>query len=345
MLAKSIRANGLRTMLLVVAAVLLAFAVTAVLIAISGKNPSSAYWALIKGAFGSTDRIAFALNRSTPYILTGVGIALCFRAKVINIGAEGQIAIGGLAATAVALYLPQLPLVLIPAAIVAGAIGGAAWAWVAAVISVKRGVHVVLTTLLLNFVGLLIVGHLLHGILGDPGAGFPQSPILPEMAWFPKLLPGTDLHIGILVAVVAVVAGNFVLWRTTFGFRLRLMGESHAAADYAGVSTSQCTFAVMLIAGAMAGVAGGIEVLGVHYRLIEGFSLGFGFSAVAVALLGATNPVAVLPAGLFLGFLEAGALSMQREVGVPSSLVFVIVGMTMVFVLSSIGMSTRLRRV
>lgn len=337
--------SGLRTALLVAVAVVLAFTLTAVLIALSGKNPLMAYWALLKGAFGSTDRIVFGLNRSAPYILAGVGIALCFRAKVINIGAEGQIAVGGLAATSVALYLPQLPLVLIPAALAAGAVGGAAWAGLAAVIRLKRGVHEVLTTLLLNFVGLLLVSALLHGGMGEPGAGFPQSPLLESSAWLPKLLPDTDLHIGILVAVFTAIAGHMVLWRTTFGFRLRLLGASHAAANYAGVSYSQCTFAVMLIAGALAGITGGIEIMGVHYRLIEGFSLGFGFNAVAVALLGAANPLAVLPAGLFLGFLEAGALAMQREVGVPSSLVFVIEGLTMVFVLSSIGLSTRDQRV
>lgn len=331
--------------LLVGIAAVLAFALTGILIAVSGKNPLVAYWALLNGAFGSIDRIAFGLNRSTPYILAGVGIALCFRAKVINIGAEGQIAVGGLAATSVALYLPEVPLVLIPAAIGAGAVGGAAWAGLAAVIRIKRNVHEVLTTLLLNFVGLLLVSDLLHGSLGEPGAGFPQSPLLPSLAWLPKLLPNTDLHIGILVAVFAAVAGHVVLWRTTFGFRLRLLGASHSAANYAGVSHSQCTFAVMLIAGALAGIAGGIEILGVHYRLIEGFSLGFGFGAVGVALLGAINPIAVLPAGLFLGFLEAGAVAMQRAVGVPSSLIFVIEGLTMVFVLSSIGLSTRDRRV
>ncbi len=340
-----VASSGSRTVFLSVLAVLLAFALTAVLIAISGKNPLIAYWALLKGAVGSIDRIAFGLNRSTPYILAGVGIALCFRAKVINIGAEGQIAVGGLAATWVALYFAHLPLVLIPAALAAGAFCGAAWAGVAAVIRLKRGVHEVLTTLLLNFVGLLLVSDVLHGEMGEPGAGFPQSPLLEKSAWLPKLLPETDLHIGIIIAVLVVVVGHAVLWRTTFGFRLRLLGASDSAAAYAGVSFSRCTFAVMLIAGALAGVAGGIEVLGVHYRLIEGFSLGFGFNAVAVALLGAANPIAVLPAGLFLGFLEAGALAMQREVGVPSSLVFVIQGLTMVIVLSSIELGTRHRRV
>ena len=337
--------SGLRTAVLAVVAVLLALALIAALIAISGKNPLIAYWALLKGALGSTDRIAFGLNRSTPYILAGVGIALCFRAKIINIGAEGQIAVGGLAATWVALYFANLPLLLIPAALTAAASSGAAWAAIAAVMRIKRGVHEVLSTLLLNFVGLLLVGEVLHGEMGEPGAGFPQSPLVERSAWLPKLLPGTDLHIGIMIAVLAAIAGHVLLWRTTFGFRLRLLGASHSAAAYAGVSFPQCTLAVMSIAGVLAGVAGGIEVLGVHYRLIEGFSLGFGFNAVAVALLASVNPIAVLPAGLFLGFVEAGALAMQREVGVPSSLVFVIQGLTMVFVLCSIGLGMHKQRV
>jgi len=338
--------GGLRAFGLAVMAVALALAVTAILIWFSGKNPLVAYEALVRGAIGSLDRIAFGLNKSTPYILAGVGVALCFRAKVINIGAEGQIAVGGIAATWMALNAAGLPgPVLIAAALVAACLGGAAWAAFAAIIRLKRGVHEVLCTLLLNFVGLLLVAEVLHGEMGEPGAGFPQSPLFERPAWLPKLLPGTDLHIGIIVAVVAAIAGHLLLWRTTFGFRLRVLGASPAAAAYAGVSFPRCAFGVMALAGALAGIAGGIEVLGVHYRLIEGFSLGFGFNAVAVALLASVNPIAVLPAGLFLGFLEAGALSMQREVGVPSSLVFVIEGLTMVFVLCAIGIGIRQQRV
>ena len=234
---------------------------------------------------------------------------------------------------------------MIPAAIVAAALGGAGWAAFAATIRLTRGVHEVLCTLLLNFVGLLLVSEALHGPMGEPGAGFPQSPLFKRPAWLPHLLAGTDLHIGILIAVFAIVACHLLLWRTTFGFRLRVLGASPAAAAYAGVSFPRCAFAVMALAGGLAGIAGGIEVLGVHYRLIEGFSLGFGFNAVAVALLASINPIAVLPAGLFLGFLEAGALAMQREVGVPSSLVFVIQGLTMVFVLCAIGIGIRQQRV
>lgn len=346
MVAGALRRALAGTVTRAILAVALALLITAVLIVIAGKNPLLAYAALLKGAFGSIDRIAFGLNKSTPYILAGLGVALCFRANVINIGAEGQIAVGGIGATTVALSGIALPgLVLIPVALIAGAACGAIWSGIAALISLRRGVHEVLCTLLLNFVGVLLVSEVLHGRLGEPGAGFPQSPLLPRTVWLPKPLAGTDLHIGILLAVIAAVACHILFWRTTFGFRLRIMGASRDAARYVGISRIRQTTRVMLLAGGLAGLAGGIEVLGVHYRLIEGFSAGFGFNAVGVALLASLNPLAVLPAGLFIGFLEAGALAMQREVGVPSSLVFVIQGLTMVFVLCALGMRRERSRV
>jgi general nucleoside transport system permease protein len=340
------RDNGLSSFLLVCIAVVAALTVTGLLILAVGKSPMAAYSALVRGVFGTTARFAFALNKSTPYILAGVGVALCFRAKLINIGAEGQIAVGGIAATWIGLNLEAAPSALIIAmALAAGAAGGAAWSALAAIIWLKRHVHEVLCTLLLNFVGVLLVSEALHGEMGEPGAGFPQSALLGRSAWLPRLLPGTDLHLGFLMAVLAVIGGYLLLWRTTFGFRLRLLGASRRAATYAGIAEPRCALAVMTLAGALAGLAGAIEVLGVHYRLIEGFSAGFGFNAVAVALIASINPIGVLPAGLFFGCLEAGALAMQRELGVPSSLVFVIQGLTMVLVLCVMGLSPRGRRV
>jgi general nucleoside transport system permease protein len=218
-------------------AVVLALTCMAFLIALSGKNPIIAYQALFFGAFGSVDRVAFALNKATPYLLAGIGIALCFRAKIINIGGEGQIAIGGLAATWAALAFPVAdPAAAIVLALAAATAGGALWAGVATVIHLSRRVHEVLVTLLLNFVALLIVGEALHGPLGEVGAGFPQSPLLPATAWLPKLWPRTQLHIGIAMAVVAAVVAYVLLWRTTFGFALRVAGASRPAALYAGFS-------------------------------------------------------------------------------------------------------------
>ena len=335
-----------RALLLSAFAVTLAFTATAVPIMISGRNPLLAYWALLRGAIGSVDAVAFAFNKSTPYVLSGVGVAMCFRARVINIGSEGQIAIGGVAASWIALNLSQLPsFFLILASLLGGGIAGALWAGFAAVMRLKRGVHEVLGTLMLNFVGSLVVSEVLHGPMGEPGAGFPQSPLFPQSAWLPNLFAGTDMHIGIAMAIGAVLVCHVLLWHTPFGFRLRLLGSTDTAAAYAGVSLLRGVMQVMLLAGGLAGIAGAVEVLGVHYRLIDGFSQGFGFNAVAIALLAALNPLAVLPAGLFFGFLEAGALAMQREIGVPSSLVFVIQGLTMIFVLCAMGVGFKQPRV
>jgi general nucleoside transport system permease protein len=188
--------------------------------------------------------------------------------------------------------------------------------------------------LLLNFVAILLVQQFLAGPLGQFGAGFLQSPLMPRETWLPRLA-GFDAHPGFLIAFLAAAALSFVLWRTPFGFALRVAGSSRQAAAYAGFSLARLTWGVMLTAGALAGLAGGIEVLGVHRRLIEGFSLGFGFKAVTVALLGAMEPLAVVPAALFVGLLESGSLAMQRQIGVPSALVTVIEGLTMLFVLAA----------
>jgi simple sugar transport system permease protein len=220
------------------------------------------------------------------------------------------------------------------ASLAGGALAGAAWAGVATAVHLGRRVHEVLVTLLLNFVALLLVQQLLAGPLGQYGAGFLQSPEMPRAAWLWRA-PNFDAHVGFLIAVVVAASLSFVLWRTPFGFAIRVAGRSRPAAAYAGFSLPAITWGVMLLAGGFAGLAGGVEVLGVHRRLIEGFSLGFGFKAVTVALLGALEPLAVAPAALFVGVLEAGSLSMQRQIGVPSALVAVIEGLTMLFVLAA----------
>ena len=280
-------------------------------------------------------QLGVALNRATPYLLAGTGVAFCFRAGIINIGAEGQIALGGLGAAAVALHWPDFASwAVAPASLIGAAALGALWSAIATAIHLGRRVHEVLVTLLLNFVGALLVQQALAGPLGQAGAGFLQSPIMPPSAWLWKL-PGLDAHIGFILALVAAAALSVTLWLTPFGFAIRVAGRSRRAAAYAGFSIGRLTWAAMLLSGALAGLAGGVEVLGIHHRLIEGFSLGFGFKAVTVALLGAVEPLAVAPAALFVGLLEAGSLSMQRQIGVPSALVVVIEGLTMLFILAA----------
>ena len=326
----------------VVMSIALSFVITAILILMAGKNPLVAYQQIVLGAFGSWPRIVVGLNKAAPYMLAGVGVALCFRGNVANMGSEGQIAIGGLAASFVALVgATTLGAAVLPAAMLAGILGGAIWAAIAAGINLTRGVHEVLVTLMLNFVAWLVVAEFLHGPLGEIDAGFPQTPLFERVAWLPKLIPRTDLHIGIVVAVLAAIAAHIVLWHTVTGFRWRLAGASDKASHYAGVSRGRSVMGLMLVSGVLSGLAGAIEVLGVHYRLIEGFSLGFGFNAIAIALLATLKPLWVIPAALFFAFLETGALSMQRQIGIPSSLVLVIQGLSLIFVLCAVGRGAR----
>lgn len=319
----------------IVVAVVLSLLCAAALVALSGHSPLAAFGAMIVGAVGSPHQIGVALNRTTPYLLAGGGVAMCFRAGIINIGAEGQIAIGGVGAAAVALAWPSGASELtVVASLLGGAAAGAIWAALATAIHLGRRVHEVLATLLLNFVALLLVQQALAGPLGQFGAGFLQSPEFPKAAWLWRI-PDLNAHVGFVIAILAAIGLSVLLWRTPFGFSLRVAGSSRPAAAYAGFSLPAITWGVMLLSGALAGLAGGIEVLGVHHRLIEGFSLGFGFKAVTVALLGALEPMAVAPAALFVGLLEAGSLSMQRQIGVPSALVVVIEGVTMLFILAA----------
>ncbi|MCB8883558.1 ABC transporter permease [Acidisoma cellulosilytica] len=332
-LAFRLRRDGLFPRILV--AIGLSMLCAAVLVALAGHNPLTAFRAMLAGALGSPYQIGTVLNRTCPYLLAGAGLALCFRAGVINMGSDGQIAMGGIGTAATVLAWPGPPTVITAiAALIAAILCGGLWAAVATAIHLGRRVHEVLVTLLLNFVALLFVQLVLSGPLGQPGAGFLQSPAMPRAVWLWRV-PHFYFHIGILIGVFASLALSFLLWKTPWGFAIRVTGRSRAAAAYAGFSTAAVTWGVMLTAGGLAGLGGGVEILGLHHRLIEGFSTGFGFKAVTVALLGALEPAAVIPAALFVGLLETGALAMQRQIGVPSALVVVIEGITMLFILTA----------
>ena len=223
-----------RSMLRAIVAVLLAFLVAAIPILMAGKSPLAAYGALLRGAFGSLDHIAFALNKSTPYILIAVGIGLCFRAGIINIGGEGQLAMGAVAASWVALNFGGSPWLTVVLSLAGGAAMGGLWAGIAAAIRLARGVHEVLSTLLLNFVGVLVVSASLNGPMGESGSGFPQSPLFRDGVLLPKLFPDSDLHMGFLIALTVAALAQVLLWRTRFGFQLRTAGrQSGRRADYA----------------------------------------------------------------------------------------------------------------
>ena len=297
------------------------------LLASSGFDIARAASALLRGAFGSWYAFGSGtLVRSTPLILTGLAVALAFRAGVFNIGAEGQFLVGAAAGTAVALVLGATPgWISIPALLFGGAIAGAAWAWIAAVLRNRYQVLEVISTIMLNFVAAYLVSYLVRGPMQEPTHVYPQSSTIALSAQLPRFGAATRLHLGFAIAVAACVGTWWLVRSTAAGFRLRAVGANpNAAAVSGGIDVGRVTTRAFLISGALAGLAGAIEVSGVTYALYENISPGYGYTAIAVALLARLDAAGVIGTGILFGALEAGANAMQRDANVPSVVVSVI---------------------
>ena len=296
--------------------------VAGALLSLGGHSPGAAFAALMGGAFGSWDRfVSFTLVRATPVLFTGLAVSLAFRARVWNIGAEGQLHAGALAGVAVALLLPvEAPLLLVPATLVAAAAAGALWAAGPAAMKTRFGVGEVITTLLLNFVALFLAQFLVQGPLREPRRIFNQTDAIPEAARLPALLPDTRLHVGFLLAVGIAVLLWLYLARTPGGFRLRTVGASPKAARVSGrFRAKPVVWAAFLTSGAIAGLAGWVQIAGVTHRMYEGLSPGWGYTAIAVALLARLNPLAAIVTATVFGALSAGGGAMQRDAAVPEA--------------------------
>jgi general nucleoside transport system permease protein len=308
------------------AAVLLGLGVLAGGLEAAGYDAQAALTALWSGAFGSWYAFTSAtLVRAVPLTLIGLGLALAFRAGAFNIGAEGQFYAGAIAATWAGLHVAGRPAgVAIAVLLLAAALAGAAWVALPVWLKLRFGVIEVISTLLLNFVAESLVSFMVLGPLQERSRIYPQSDPIAEYARLP-LLPGTRLHAGFLLVVLLGLILWFLFSKTLWGFRLRAVGLGPRAAEISGSVDSQRMGAVALfLSGAMAGLAGGIEVSGVSYALFQNLSPGYGFTGIAVALLGGLHPVGVLIAGILFGALEAGAGAMQRDAGVPAVAVYVV---------------------
>ena len=293
--------------------------------------------ALWQGAFGSAYAVLSAtLVRTTPLLLLGLSVATAFRTGILNIGAEGQLLAGAMAAAAVGLASTGWPsAVAVAAMIVAGIVAGAGWAFIAAALRRWFGVLEVISTIMLNFLALHLVSWLVRGPLQEPTRTNPQSATLPDIAHWPTLIPGHRLHLGFLLGLLLALA-LWVMWRhTAVGFRLRVVGMGARAAASAGrVAVDHTVMGAFLLSGAIAGLAGASEVGGVTWGLYDGISPGYGYTAIAVALLARLDPRAVVPSAVFFGALEAGAAAMQRDAGVPSVVVQVVVAVVVLAVIA-----------
>lgn len=270
--------------------------------------------------------VADSVVRAIPLILTGLAVALAFRAGVFNLGAEGQFLVGAAAGTTASIKLTALPGALtLVIALIAGALAGAVWASVAAELRRRYRVLEIISTIMLNFIALYLVSFLVRGPLQEPTHIYPQTPSLADSARLPVILPGTRLHAGILIAVAVAMFLFWLFRETAVGFRIRAAGSGPRAAESAGmVNVSRLSWKVFLWSGAIAGLAGAIEVSGVTFALYENISPGYGYTAIAVALIAGLNPLAIIASGLFFGGLETGASALQRDFSIPSS----IAGMT-----------------
>ncbi|MCB1333083.1 MAG: ABC transporter permease [Roseivivax sp.] len=296
------------------------------------------YIALLQGSVGSVNALSETLTAAAPLVLAGLGLALGFRAGLFNIGAEGQVLMGGLAAVIVGFSFPGLPAVLLlPMCLVAGALAGAAYASIAGYLRAATGAHEVITTIMLNLSSYRILDYMLRQPwVQREGRADPVSKSVPDAAELPRLLdwldPNLRVHAGIFLVLAAVAFVWWLLFRTRIGFEFRASGENPDAARYAGMRAKLIIVVAMATAGAFAGLAGANQVLGVLGRATPGFSAGIGFDAIAVALLGRSHPVGVLLAGLLFGALEAGGRQMQVDAGVSIDLIGIIQALIIVFI-------------
>lgn len=326
-------------------AVLLAFAVGALMLLALGVNPWGALKALLQGAFGDLNAIADTIVKAVPLLFVGLGICISFRGGVLNIGGEGQLVVGALATTAITLAGRDLPgWILATSAILAGALAGAIWGGIAGFLKAYLNVNEILSTIMLNYVAVYGMNYLLRGPMMDPiqvklGFFIPQTARLPRAVDLPRLVP-TRLHLGALIAVVAAVLVYIFLWRTTIGFRIRTVGMSRRAALAAGIEVKRYMVLGLLLAGLFAGLGGAVEVLGVHHRMFTdgtafGFTGGAGFNGIVAALFGRLHPLGTIPSSFLFGALLTGANKMQRVMQIPAALIVALNGLIVLFVVGS----------
>jgi simple sugar transport system permease protein len=319
-------------------AILCALLVGAIVIMAGGSDPIAAYAALFHGAFLEYHGIATTLVKMSPLLLAGLAVVLPLRAGLFNIGAEGQIYLGALFATLAALYLPAMPGWLhIIVCSLAGMIGGGLWALIPAYLKAWHNISEVIVTLLMNYIGINLISYAVGGPMMDEGAPYPYSAEIREELWLPHILPRTDAHLGVVIGVGLAVLMYFVLERTSIGFSINTVGRNPQAARYAGMSVRQHIVWSLVAGGALAGLAGTYEVLGLKYRLFHMFSAGYGYDGIVVAFLSGSHPLYAILAALFLGGLRSGANIMQRAVGVPTTVVDSIQGLVVIFVATSLA--------
>ena len=308
--------------LIIPAAILVAAILGAFLFLWVGVNPFHAYIEIFKGAFGSPYNFSEVLVRATPLILCGLSVMVAGKMLIWNIGAEGQLVMGGVAGAGVALFLsPHMPAhMVIPAMILAGFLGGSTWGLIPGFLKARFGVNEIITSLMLNYVAIFWLEHLYFGPWRDPaGRGFPGTAILPDLSWFPRFF-GTRVHLGLIIGLAAALLIWLVLDYTRWGYEIRVAGANIKAAQYARMNITRNILWIMLISGGLAGLAGICETAGIHYRLQKGLAVGNGYVGIIIAWLGRLRPGSIVLISILLGGLMVGGDQVQISIHVPSAI-------------------------
>jgi simple sugar transport system permease protein len=290
-----------------------------------GENAWEGITTLLGGAFGSGRRLSESLVRTSPLLFTGLAVALAFRTGAFNIGAEGQFLVGALGAIAVGIHLESFPPWLaVSLTLSAAALAGGLWGGIAGVLKAWRDVPEVISTIMLNFVALHWVSALIRGPLKNTSSGLPESLEIAASAQIPRFLEGWRLHWGLPLGILLAASVHVLLTRTTLGFKMRAAGYNPEAAEYSGINPRRITVLSLLLSGGLAGLAGGIEVGAITFKVFDNLSPGYGYTAIAVALVARLNPLGVILTAFFFGALEQGAGTLQRELDVPLVMVYLV---------------------
>lgn len=330
------RRRAVMGVLVMPAALLMALAVGAFFIVLAGANPIEAYRGMAIAAFGSRFGLSETLVKAIPLALVALGTTVAYRCQVYNIGQEGQLMVGAIVTTGVALAIgDRLGWLLLPVLMAVALIAGALWGVIPGLLKVRLNVNEVISSLMLNYIALLVGSYFVHHPWREKGGFIPQTPMISEFARLPVLVPKTRLHAGLVLVVIAAGLLYVLLNKTTTGYRIRAVGANPKAAETAGINVAKTIILVTLVGGALAGLAGMGEISAIHYRLKDGITMNYGFTGIVVALLGRLNPVGAVVAAALFGALLVGADAMQYAAGVPVFLAYVIQGLVVLFVLGS----------
>ena len=332
--------SSVNAVLIPLLAVFTALVLGALIIVSAGGNPFAAYKGLFQGAFGSAKALSETTVWATPYIFAGLAVAVAFKGGLFNIGAEGQLALGAVTAAWVGYALPDLlgltlpALIHVPLAVGLGMLAGALWGAIPGWLKARTGAHEVINSIMMNYIALNMASYLLNGPMKDPNPMnvVARTPEIAEGARIAPVIAGFRFHWGFFLALVMAAIVWWILQKTTLGFEIRTAGANPDAARYAGVNVQRTIVLTMMLSGALAGMAGAIEVTALNYRHELGFSVGYGFDAIAIALLGKTHPLGVVAASLLWGAMRNGATRMQFLTQIPVDVISVIQALILLFV-------------